>query len=882
MTLNGFFERADSGKRVTLWSLIGLVLVPIVIAGAFVLATKGADTRFGQTTAAIVNNDDGTTLDGKQVPMGRQLAAALVDLDTQNYKWVQSTDEDAQDGLKTGKYVAVVTIPEGFSSAVLSPAKDKPIDARQATIRVQTSDVSPVNNAVISRALVEAARTKFNTDMSEQFLDGVFVGFNDMRDQFRTMTDAATELQDGAGQLADGTSELTDGSGQLADGLSQLDANGGKLSGGVTELATGASALSNGAGQLANGAGTLSDGLGQMANQTRDLPDQTQQLATGAKDLSQGVDQYTGGVTQLASGASDLSQGVDEYTRNIDGVVQKVDAFADELSKVNLDELKKFQGNTGGDQPGASPQDIKKFFAGVQNLNDGLTGYQKALEKQAANLKSQVGKVTTLNQAVKLGVMTSEQASQVRGQLCVKLPDGAKDPACPVVESTYVTGLLSGVSSGLSQAATGLEAKDPQTGQSLLGGAKSLSDAAGTINTRIAQLEKQLEGLKGLDLGKLSTDFDSMKQFLDQFKAGTSQVMDASSQLRAGASGVADGAKKLSDNGSSLRDGAKQLADGVAQLSQGVGPLVDGIGQSADGSKQLVGAANKLSDGAGQLASGAGDLSRGLRQYTFGVTQAADASTQLNQGAQQLSDGASQLADGTAKFTDGLKQGKDQIPSYTAPERDKLSTAVSAAIDGSASKFVSGSMASAVALLLVLALWVGSLVTYMVVRAVSASALTSRRSSWSIMLKGLVPGLAIAAVQALVVTGLAEWLLQLPVSRAIHLFAFALFASLVFTVLNFALAGLFNSIGRVISLIMIVVAVAARLMSGVPGPLGTAAGFMPPTPGIDGVLAIATATPGAAGAWGQLLLWLLLGVGASIVAVAKSRSLGSASALARA
>lgn len=873
-------ERAASGKRVTLWSLVGLILVPVLIAGGFVLATRGADTRFGEITAAIVNNDDGTEVNGKRVPMGRQLSAALVDLDTENYRWVQSTDEDAQEGLESGKYAAVVTIPEGFSREVLSTAKDDPMDVKQATIQVQTSDVSPVNNAVVSRALVDAARTKFNTDMSEKFLDNVFVGFNDMKDQMRTMGDAVGELDEGAGQLSNGTSELADGTGELSDGLGKLDANGGKLTSGATQLANGAGELSKGAGSLADGAGELSDGLGEMKTKTQDLPKQSKQLANGAKDLSDGVEKYTSGADKLAGGASELSKGVNEYTGNIDEVVLKVRDFTNELDKIDLDELRKLRGSDKANKLEDTETHLDRFKKGVEGLKREVKDYQKELRAQAKKIES--SDVASLNQAVKLGMISQDQAKQIRGKICKKLPDGAKDPACDVVEGAYVSGLATGYVKGLKSAADALDKKDPSTGESIIDGCDSLDEAAKRINDRVAEITKVLEKYKNLDLDKVGKNLHELEKKLDKFKAGTDKLLDGSKKLRKGASDLSDGANELSDNGDKLVDGSKKLADGTDKLAKGTGPLVDGIGKAADGSKKLSDGAVKLSDGADKLSDGGHELSRGLRQYVFGVSQASDGAQKLNTGARQLADGADKLSDGTGKFAEGIEEGKEKIPSYTAPERDKLSAAVSSAIDGSSTKFVNAALAQAVALMLILALWVGSLITYTVVRAVSATALTSRRSSVAIMLRGLVPGLAVAAVQALLVTALAVPVMDIPLSNGVHLFAFALFASVVFTVLNFALVGLFGAVGQMVSLFMIVVAVAAHLFTTPPEVLTTLAGFTPPATGIEGAVAIVTGTPGAGGAWGTLFLWLLLGVGASIVAVARARSVKSAASIAHA
>src|SRR5690606_24301798 len=89
------FERADTDKGVSLWTLVGLVLVPVLVAAGLVLATWKAGDRLDQVTAAVVNLDEGAEIDGQTVPLGRQLAAGIVDADEdQNVRWVLSDEED--------------------------------------------------------------------------------------------------------------------------------------------------------------------------------------------------------------------------------------------------------------------------------------------------------------------------------------------------------------------------------------------------------------------------------------------------------------------------------------------------------------------------------------------------------------------------------------------------------------------------------------------------------------------------------------------------------------------------------------------------------------------------------------------------------------------
>ena len=121
------------------YTLLGLLLVPILVAGGFLLAGVNADARTHTVRAAVVNLDDPVTIDGQYTPLGRQLTANLVDSDRQkNLTWVLESEVNARAGLTTGSYAALVVIPENFSAAATSFSKDAD-EAEQATIEVSTS-----------------------------------------------------------------------------------------------------------------------------------------------------------------------------------------------------------------------------------------------------------------------------------------------------------------------------------------------------------------------------------------------------------------------------------------------------------------------------------------------------------------------------------------------------------------------------------------------------------------------------------------------------------------------------------------------------------------------------------------------------------------------
>jgi putative membrane protein len=286
-------ERANSKRPVNWLSLLGLVLIPIIVAAGFILATWKSSDRLDTIEAAVVNNDDGAKVDGKTVPIGRQLTSGLVGEDENNIHWVITDEDEAEKGLSDGKYAAQLTIPEGFSRAVTSVDDAK--SATQTQIDVDVSGTAPALDTQISRSVAEVARTTFNTKMTETYLDNIYVGFNEMGEQMKDLGDAAGELDEGAEGLKKGTDKSASGAGELAAGMDQLGKTGG-------ELKTGASDLSDGAGELSTGAAELTGGLNKLDKQTAKLPDSTQKLADGSGELSDGVDEYTKSIDEIIKG----------------------------------------------------------------------------------------------------------------------------------------------------------------------------------------------------------------------------------------------------------------------------------------------------------------------------------------------------------------------------------------------------------------------------------------------------------------------------------------------------------------------------------------------------------------------------------------------------
>lgn len=301
MTLH--IERARSRRPITWLTLVGVLLLPVLIGGILVAALYNPAERLDNMSAAIVNEDEPVTIDDQYVPLGRQLSAGLVegsDEIASNLDWTITNADDATAGLADGTYQAVVTIPANFSAAATSTAPGG--TPEQATIEVSTPPDSKVVDDAITAQVTSAAASILGQQLSQVYLENVFLGFTTLGDQLGEAADGAQQLADGAQQAADGAAQLPGGIRQLGDGAVQLSSGADALGGGLDQIAGGIIGAQSGAEQLAAG---VRQGAATIA-QDGIVPALILGFAQDSADSSVVTAQAIGGVAQsLAPAATD-------------------------------------------------------------------------------------------------------------------------------------------------------------------------------------------------------------------------------------------------------------------------------------------------------------------------------------------------------------------------------------------------------------------------------------------------------------------------------------------------------------------------------------------------------------------------------------------------
>ena len=309
-------------------TLIILALVfPLLFAGLFMWAMWDPTGSVPDTKLAVVNNDKGVDRgEGAGLEkFGDSVVEGLTSRDYLDFSEVSS--EEADKGLKTGKYLFTVTIPEDFSKNVVTVIDPEP---KQANILVDFNDYNGTNGAVLTAGLVPQIQSEVRAEVAKTYAEEVLGGINELGDGIRAAADGSERLDDGVGQLKDGGDRAIDGINQLDDGAHELHDGTGQLVDGTGELNDGVGELRDGSVRLQDGAQQLNDGLYQ-------LEDGTDQLADGARQIDEGVNKLTdmlipllenvqGGVGQLKPIVDTLRQfGLHAEADKLDGIVSQLD-----------------------------------------------------------------------------------------------------------------------------------------------------------------------------------------------------------------------------------------------------------------------------------------------------------------------------------------------------------------------------------------------------------------------------------------------------------------------------------------------------------------------------------------------------------------------------
>ena len=451
-------------NKILLISMAVISFIPILYSGFFLGSIWDPYGQTKNLPVAFVNEDKGASLNGKSLNVGESVEKKLKD--NHDLGWEFVSKQQADEGVNSGHFYAVVTIPHDFSQKVSSITESEP---QQAVINFTTT---PAKNYIGSLVSNQAA-AKVKSSVSEQITQAYAKGILENLDK-----------------LGMGLDTAANGASTLHDGLERLQSGTQTYVGGVKQLAVNQQSLAGGLAQLSDGSRKLQAGLGQLSN---NLPTESQlsQLSDGMKQLQSGINQLNASVSNpspaLVAQQNKVETTAQTLVQTIQDSESDLSAAGDTLRTLSTQAAASSSKSTTISLPQIS--NIYQAFTKTQTIIEQTTTLLKDLRVLTKQLSAQQTQlqagVSTLNNGV--NQLTPNAIAAFNGYNSVRFANNQL-----LAGSASLTNGLSEAKSGSQKLANGASLLESRSG-ALIDGTSQLASGADTLANKLADAPNRIK-----------------------------------------------------------------------------------------------------------------------------------------------------------------------------------------------------------------------------------------------------------------------------------------------------------------------------------------------------------------------------------------------------
>lgn len=490
-------------------AIVIVMILPAIFAGIFLGSMWDPYGMSDGLSVAVVNYDKSVEFKGITLSIGDNLVENLKDNTSMNF--VEKKEQTAKDGLRSGKYYMVITIPEDFSknaSTVLDKAPKK------MNLKYETNPGTNYLASKVSDTAVSNIEKNVTEQVTRQYSKAIFTAFGKTSDGIKNAATGSDNLVSGVNNLKAGTATLSSKMKNLTEGTLNLVSGSKKLQTGVSSYTAGVSKVKTG----------------------------SESMVSGTKSMSKGIDSLSGGVNKLKSGSDSLSSGVSTLSTNAGKLKSASSSLASSLggtkstaaaAAANASDVKTKVDTLTGDMP-ASDTDIDSMDeAAAKSKLKQLLADSSGLSAAASNAASNTGTVQgDLNrESGQAGGLDSGVTSLISG--IGNLETGASNMSAGI--STLAANTVN-LQSGSAQLLTGAN--------SLLKGSSTLDSKSATLKEGTANL---VSGSKNMQSGvsKMSSGVSSMSSGVSKLDSGATKL---NTRLKKGAKNADSNLKNVSSD----------------------------------------------------------------------------------------------------------------------------------------------------------------------------------------------------------------------------------------------------------------------------------------------------------------------------------------------
>lgn len=450
-------------NKILLLSMAVISFIPIMYSGFFLGSIWDPYGQVKNLPVAFVNEDKGAQLNGQTVNIGQSVEQKLKG--NHDLGWEFVNKQQADDGVNSGHFYAVVIVPTDFSAKAASITATQP---QQAVIRYTTTPAKNYIGSLVSNQAAEKVKTSVAGQITQAYAKGVL---------------------ENIGKLGDGLETAAGGAVTLHGGLAQLQAGAQTYAGGVRQLAVNQRAMANGLARLGDGSRQLQAGLGQLSN---GLPSESQvaQLTNGMKQLQAGLNQLN---TSVYNPSPMLASQQNKVQNEAQALAQTMQTSLADLSAagVVLKDLGSQAVASGGSTTITLPQisQLSQALSKTQTISVQAAALLKDLQILTQSLSTQQAQlqtgVSTLNNGV--NQLAPNATAALNGYNSVRSANNQL-----LAGSTSLTNGLAQAQTGSQQLANGARLLDSRS-SILTNGASQLAGGADTLATKLADASRQLK-----------------------------------------------------------------------------------------------------------------------------------------------------------------------------------------------------------------------------------------------------------------------------------------------------------------------------------------------------------------------------------------------------
>ena len=450
-------------NKILLLSMAVISFIPIMYSGFFLGSIWDPYGQVKNLPVAFVNEDKGAQLNGQTVNIGQSVEQKLKGNHDLGWEFVDK--QQADDGVNSGHFYAVVTVPTDFSAKAASITAAQP---QQAVIRYTTTPAKNYIGSLVSNQAAEKVKTSVAEQITQAYAKGVL---------------------ENVGKLGSGLESAAGGADTLHGGLTQLQAGAQTYTGGVKQLAVNQRAMANGLARLGDGSRQLQAGLGQLSN---GLPSESQvaQLTNGMKQLQAGLNQLNTSVHNPSPALVNQQSKVQSEAQILAQTMQT--SLADlSAASVVLKDLGSQAVASGGSTTITLPQisQLSRALSKTQTISVQAAALLKDLQILTQSLSMQQAQLQTGVSTLTNGVnqLAPNATAALNGYNSVRSANNQL-----LAGSSSLTNSLAQAQTGSQQLANGAQLLDSRS-DVLTNGISQLTGGADTLATKLADASRQLK-----------------------------------------------------------------------------------------------------------------------------------------------------------------------------------------------------------------------------------------------------------------------------------------------------------------------------------------------------------------------------------------------------